>query len=88
MTIKEIAKAFDMTVTEFSEYIGYSRQALYNGDLNQSRAKAVFRLLCLRNKEQFEAEIQRAKERLNERGAAAKEFEKIFLEEAMKDAAD
>ena len=85
MTIKQIANAFDMTVKEFCKYIGYSRQALYQRDLNQSRAKAIARLLCLRNKEQFEAEIQRAKERFIEREKAAKEFEQIFCGEALKD---
>ena len=88
MTIKEIAKAFDMTVKEFSEYIGYSRQSLYSRALNQSRAKSIARLLCLRNKEQFEAEIQRAKERFNERETAVKEFERIFCGEALKDGKD
>ena len=82
MTIRQIAKAFGMSVTEFAEYLGYTRQTLYNENKenrNEVRAKAAVRLLCSLNQKQFDEEMQKAGERFNERKEAIAAFEKNFL---------
>ena len=82
MKIKQIAKAFGMSVTEFSEYLGYTRQTLYGAaemNLNKLRAKSAVRLLCSLNQKQFDEEMQKAGERFNERKEAIAAFEKMLL---------
>ena len=83
MRIKQIAKTFGMSVTEFAEYLGYTRQTLYGAtemNLNKLRAKSAIRALCTLNKKQFEEEMQKAEERFNQRKEAISACEKMFLE--------
>ena len=82
MTIRQIAKAFDMSVAEFAEYLGYTRQTIYSANVktrNKMRAKVAIRELCSLNQKQFEAEIKKAQEQFNARKDAIAEFEKMFL---------
>ena len=82
MTIKKIAKAFGISVTELAEYIGYTRQTLYVAteiNLNKLRAKSAIRALCSLNQKQFDEEMQKAEYRFNERKEAIAAFEKMLL---------
>ena len=73
MTIKEIAKAFDMNVKQFSEWVGYSRQALYcyiSWGGNRRRANAMKEQLALRSQLLYEIDLATAERKLKHREEA------------------
>lgn len=83
MDIRQIAKAFDMKINEFAEYIGYTRQTLYciPSRCNKQRARAAIQLLGYRNQQLFEEEIQAAKDRFEKRLEAIEALEKVLVKD-------
>lgn len=78
MTLREIARAFNMTVAEFSKYIGYTRQALYGNNLNYMRVKTAIRLLYFLKQKQYEEGLKKSAERADKQEEAIREFGKMF----------
>lgn len=74
MTTKEIARAFDMTITAFGEYVGYTRVALKTPSRWKRRGEAAARLLELKSQQMLEQEIRLAQERYAMRAEAIAEF--------------
>lgn len=83
MTIKEVAKAFDMSVKEFAEYTGYSRQALYQSTFLkcEARGKATIQLLRLKSLQMLAEEKKTADSRFNDRHQAITALENEILQE-------
>ena len=84
MTIKEIALAFDMTVKDFSQYIGYSRVGLYyivsgKHDPLYSRMRTVLNRLYSLHDQLYEKEKKELYDRVSKRCEAIKDFEKLLL---------
>lgn len=81
--LKEIAFHFDMTIKNFSDVVGYSRQTLYCAsagtcNLNQGHlGLAVYKLICVSDKI-LENDIQYAKERHAVRRKLIDDFAKRF----------
>lgn len=70
--IKDMASAFNMTVKEFAECIGYSRQSLYQAacgttTLGKRRLAVSQSKLDMMNKALYEGEKREAKERFLQR---------------------
>ena len=84
MTIKEIAQAFDMTIKDFSQYIGYSRVGLYyiasgkHGHL-YSRMKTTLNRLDTLNEQLYEKEKKELYDRASKRNDAIEAFENLLL---------
>ena len=76
MTLKEIAKTFDMSVDDFAKCTGYSRQALYlkPSVRNTARAKAAISLLRFLNDSMMQQEMEKVKQRASERRKSIEEF--------------
>lgn len=77
--IKDMASAFNMTVKEFSECIGYSRQSLYQAacgltSLGKRRLSACQGKLDMLNKAMYEAEKAKAKEMFQQRSKMIDSF--------------
>ena len=84
MTIQEIARAFDMTVKDFSQYIGYSRPELYHitsgkHEPRYSRAITAINKLVSLNEQLYENEKNKLYDRFLKRGEAILSFEKTLL---------
>lgn len=81
MTIKEIAAAFDMSVTEFARLSGYKRQHLYDGVANSKRSEKMLINLLERSSEIYDADIARAYDKQTKRIAAIEAFATNIREE-------
>lgn len=83
MTLKEIAKAFDMSVDNFAKSIGYTRQSLYDNTpvRNTGRAKAAISLLRFLNYSMLQAETELAHKRFETRKKAIEEFKQLILKD-------
>ena len=81
MTLKEIAKAFDMSVDDFAKCTGYSRQALYckPSVRNTARVKATISLLRFLNDSMMQQEMGKVQQRASERRKAIEEFKMWLL---------
>ena len=84
MTIQEIARAFDMTIKDFSQYIGYSRVALYSIASGKhsplySRAITALNKLVSLNEQLYEKERKELYDRALKRREAIETFEKSLL---------
>lgn len=81
MTLKEIAKAFDMTVDNFAKCIGYTRQSLYDKTSvrKTARAKAAISFLRFLNTSMFQQETETANQRFVLRKKAVEEFGRLML---------
>lgn len=78
MTINEIAAAFGMTIGQFAESIGYTRQALYLGSKHSTpRREAAICVLRELSDAMLLADEEKAKRRYEARENAIKEFEKM-----------
>lgn len=77
--LAEIARAFGMNVSEFAEFIGYSRANLYAANeghyrLNSRRMSLVKFKLGITSQKMFEADQKRAEEDLKKRIALIDEL--------------
>lgn len=82
MTIKEIAHAFDMTVCELAKYIGYTRQALYSGDVgNTVRSRAAVRHLDSLSRSMLQEEHRAAVLRFDARTEAVAALREMLMDE-------
>lgn len=79
MTLREIAKEFDMTIAEMAEILGCSRQNLYVNQFSQRRANAAVDHLILLNHHMQIKEQEEAKRRFNRRADAIRKFERMML---------
>ena len=84
MTIQEIALAFDMTVKDFSQYIGYSRPELYHivsgkHEPRYSRVRTALNKLVSLNEQLYENEKNKLYDRYLKRCESIKSFEKSLL---------
>ena len=81
MTIKQIAKTFDMSIESLAKCMGYSRQAFYNAGCmkNKTRAQAAIDSLRNLNAVLYQQERETALRRFQARSRAAKALEKILL---------
>lgn len=81
MNIREIANAFDMSVSRFAAYIGYSRQALYSEvpARNNVRGKAAIEMLDMRNHQLFAADQETAEKKFKARENAIRDLEKLLV---------
>lgn len=80
MNLKEIAEMFEMTVSELSDYTGYSRQALYaimanKNKVNDKRFKAMINQLKLKAQIDRERELKQVERNYNDKLKALDEFE-------------
>lgn len=69
MTLSEVAKAFGMSIKDFANYIGYTRQALYANGLSfpMLRANAIRELLTYRSQQMYDADVREAERKRKER---------------------
>ena len=76
MTLKEIAKAFEVSVDDFAKCIGYTRQALYSNTQirNTARAKAAISFLRFLNDSMFREETEKVNQRFFARKRAIEAF--------------
>ena len=81
MTIREIAKAFDMEVKELAAHLGCSRQALYMTELSNRRVKSAVEHLVLLNEKMYLDEQSVINRRFNRRVEAIQAFERLLLKE-------
>lgn len=75
--LKIIARAFDMSVTNFSKFIGYTRQALYNatnGKSSNNRMYASMRMLKRESDLIYQADLERAESKKKDRENAITEL--------------
>ena len=84
MTIQEIALAFDMTVKDLSQYIGYSRPELYHiasgkHEPRYSRMIKALNMLDSLNDQLYEKEKKKIYDRALKRREAIEAFEKSLL---------
>ncbi len=84
MTIQEIARAFDMTIKDFSQYIGYSRVGLYymvsgKHDPLYSRMRTVLNRLYSLHDQLYEKEKKKIYDRALKRREAIEAFENLLL---------
>ena len=84
MTIQEIARAFDMTLKDFSQYIGYSRPELYHiasgkHEPRYSRVITARNKLVLLNEQLYEKEKKKIYGRALKLREAIEAFEKSLL---------
>ena len=84
MTIQEIARAFDMTIKDFSQYIGYSRVELYSIASGKhsplySRMRTALNMLDSLNEQLYEKEKKKIYDRALKRREAIEAFEKSLL---------
>lgn len=83
MTLKEIAKAFDMSVDDFAKCIGYTRQSLYDKTSvrKTARAKAAISFLRFLNSSMLQQEMETANKRYSDRFKAVEEFRRLLLKD-------
>lgn len=67
MDLKKIAKTFNMTIIEFSSFLGYSKQALYqinNAEqgICTTRYYSALRLLKMQSDRMYEEDLKKALE--------------------------
>ena len=74
MTIKEIAAAFDMNVTEFASLCDCSRQTLYNGFATKRRTGEILLKLCEFSSKTYDEDMARAYDKQTKRIAAIEAF--------------
>lgn len=72
MTVKEIAKAFNMSVNQLTMISGYSKQGLYdviesNGNKNANRFNAFIDHLSFISQSQYQQDISEARIQVNTR---------------------
>lgn len=72
MTVKEVAKAFDMSVNELAMISGYTKQGLYNviggkGKKNANRFNAFIDHLSFISQSKYQQDIAEAKIQVNTR---------------------
>ena len=84
MTIQEIARAFDMTIKDFSQYIGYSRVELYSiasgkHEPRYSRVITVLNKLVSLNEQLYVNGKNKLYDRFLKRFEAIEAFEKSLL---------
>lgn len=82
MSINEIAKAFGMSVAKFANYMGYSRQAMYDKKSGRNRMRlsaAVERLTDLNNK-LYDLDMSIANKSFSTRENAIRAFVNMFEE--------
>jgi hypothetical protein len=81
MTLKEMAKAFEMSVDDFAKCIGYTKQALYNKTSvrKTNRAKAAVSFLRFLNDSMFRDETEKVNQRFFARQRAVEAFRKMML---------
>ena len=85
MKIKDIAKAFDMSVTQFADSVGCSKTALYCADLRAKRLGQITSLLHKRNRSMLERERRMAEQRYINRDMAIQGFKQIMLKGRLRD---
>ena len=81
MKAKELAQKFNMRVGNLSEYVGYSRQGLYEvlrhgKNIDKARFKAMLIILQDLSNEQFKEDTEKALLAKEIRETAIKELEK------------
>ena len=83
MTLKEIAKAFEMSVDDFAKCIGYTRQALYDKTSVKKtiRAKAAVSFLRFLNDSMFRDETEKVNQRFFARSRAIDAFRRMMIED-------
>lgn len=83
MELREIAKAFGMTVDEFAKCVGYTRQALYckTPFRNTARAKAAISFLRFLNTSMLQEEMGKANQRFATRRNAIEQFGLLLLKD-------
>ena len=82
MEIWDLAKVFNMTVKDFCDLFGYTRQALYiGGGRRRERREEGMKRLEERSREMFAADIEEAERKLKARALAINELEKRIMKE-------
>lgn len=80
MSLKDIAKAFSMSIDQFATFIGYSRQALYGKPKYSAKSReAVIKLRQL-NDALYDTDVKMAEIRHWKRDAAINELQKLFMD--------
>lgn len=75
--LKEICRAFDMSITGFAKLIGYTRQGLYNavnGKSSRDRMYAAMRMLKRESDLIYQKEIEMADQKRKDRENAITEL--------------
>lgn len=75
--LKEICRAFEMSITGFAKMIGYTRQGLYNavnGKSSQNRMHAAMKMLKRESDLIYQKEIEMADQRRKDRENAITEL--------------
>lgn len=80
MSLKDIAKAFCMSIEQFATVIGYSRQALYGNPKYSAKSREAIIKLRKLSHALYDADIKMAEVRNQARDTAICELQKLFMD--------
>ena len=80
MTLKDIAKTFNMSISQLATVMGYTRQALYKGPKYSDKSReAIKTLMALNNTMRYES-VRAVNMAYDARSSAINALEQLFMD--------